>query len=372
MRPLRFCNARRLTYSAVSLIRGLRRGGRRRDRQPPDIAMRIVALEEHFSLPALGAPATPPADMPATIERVGARMVEVGAARIADMDRSGITMQVLSKAGNHMGPSADMFEGDEAIAFARRFNDEGARRIAAFLDRLAGFAHLPNNIPEAAADELERAVRDLGFKGALISGTVRGDFLDNARFAPLLARAEMLDVPLYIHPGLPPAAVRKAYYEGFAPQISFGLATFAWGWHYETALHVMRLAVSGTFDRYPRLKWIIGHMGEGLPAMLARCEHQFASDLSYLARPLAQTITDQVYVTTSGLFTNPPFMAALATFGIDRLMFAIDYPYAANALGRNFLDNLPLPPADIAKLAHGNADRLLKLNGAAARAGASH
>src|SRR5580658_11333276 len=110
MRPLRFCNARRLTYSAVSLIRGLRRGGRRRDRQPPDIAMRIVALEEHFSLPALGAPATPPADMPATIERVGARMVEVGAARIADMDRSGITMQVLSKAGNHMGPSADMFE----------------------------------------------------------------------------------------------------------------------------------------------------------------------------------------------------------------------------------------------------------------------
>jgi hypothetical protein len=177
-----------------------------------------------------------------------------------------------------------------------------------------------------------------------------------------LARAEMLDVPIYIHPGMPPAEVRKAYYEGFSKNINFGLATFAWGWHYEVALHVMRLAVSGTMDKYPKLNFIIGHMGEGLPVMLARCEHQFRNELSFLSRPLAKTITDQVYVTSAGFFTNPPFVAALETFGIDRLMFSVDYPYASNADGRVFLDNVPLSPADRAKFAHGNADRLLKLN----------
>jgi predicted TIM-barrel fold metal-dependent hydrolase len=332
--------------------------------------MRVVALEEHFSLPSLrsrfGAANPQPTslatdeNMPTVVRNVAEKMMDLDEGRLADMDRSGISMQVLSKAGNHMGPSADMFEEGEAVAFARDFNDETARRIAKHPDRFAAFAHLPTSVPAAAADELERAVRELGFKGALISGTIRGAFLDDPRFAPLLSRAEELAVPLYIHPGMPPAAVRKAYYDGFAPKISFGLATFAWGWHYETALHIMRLAVSGTLDKYPRLALIIGHMGEGLPAMLARCEHQFASDLSHLRRPLARTIVDQVYITTAGLFTVPPFMAALATFGIDRLMFSVDYPYASNGDGRALLDRLPLASADLAKLAHGNADRLLQ------------
>lgn len=333
--------------------------------------MRIVALEEHFSLPSFGqrpgaAAARQPSvasdeNLPAVVRNVAEKMTDIGKLRLADMDRAGIAVQVLSKAGNHIGPSADMFDGDEAVAFARDFNDEAARKIAQHPDRFAAFAHLPMSVPEAAADEFERAVRDLDFKGALISGTIRGSFLDEPRFTPLLSRAERLGVPLYIHPGMPPAAVRKAYYEGFAPKISFALATFAWGWHYETALHVMRLAVSGTLDKYPKLALIVGHMGEGLPAMLARCEHQFSSDLSHLRRPLARTIVDHVHITTSGFFTVAPFMAALATFGIDRLMFSVDYPYASNDDGRAFLDQLALSRADLAKVAHGNADRLLKL-----------
>jgi uncharacterized protein len=332
--------------------------------------MRIVTLEEHISLPTVDGfgPATPrnpaPADnknMPGVVTKVADKIVDTGDGRIADMDRHGITVQVLSKAGIHIGPSADQFDGSEAISFARKFNDEFARRIAERPDRFAAFAHLPVSIPEAAADELERTVAELGFKGALISGTIHGAFLDDARFAPLLARAEKLGVPLYIHPGMPPADVRKAYYEGFSPKISFGLATFGWGWHYEVALHVMRLAVSETLDKFPRLNFIIGHMGEGLPVMLARCEHEFSTDLAYLSRPVSKAITDQVYVTSAGFFTNPPFLAALQTFGIDRLMFSVDYPYASNADGRAFLDNVPLAPADLAKFAHGNADRLLKL-----------
>jgi predicted TIM-barrel fold metal-dependent hydrolase len=329
-------------------------------------------LEEHFSLPSLRAAPSPSGqksvadnhDLPLVVRRIAEKIKDLGAGRLADMDRAGITVQVVSKAGNHMGPSADMFDGTEAIAFARDFNNTAHRDISQHADRFAAFAHLPMSIPEAAADELERTVRELGFKGALISGLIKGAFLDDSRFAPVLSCAERLDVPIYVHPGMPGEAVRKAYYEGFSPQINFGLATFAWGWHYETALHIMRLAVSGTLDRYPRLKLIIGHMGEGLPAMLARCEQSFGSDLSHLQRSLSQTIVDQVHITTAGFFTVPPFMAALATFGIDRLMFSVDYPYSSNEDGRAFLEKLPLAPADLAKVAHGNADRLLRLQGA--------
>ena len=331
--------------------------------------MRIVTLEEHFSLLNVGGRGAPPppavadaGNMPSIIRNVGDKITDLGDGRIADMDRHGITVQVISKAGIHMGPSADMFDGDEAIAFAKAFNDQAATKIAERPDRLAAFAHLPASVPEAAADELERTVTEHGFKGALISGMVRGCFLDDAKFAPLLARAERLDVPIYVHPGPPPAEVRKAYYEGAFPRkIGMALATFAWGWHYETALHVVRLAVSGTLDKYPRLNLIIGHMGEALPFVLARCEHQFASDLSHLSRPLSKTIADHDYFTSAGFFSNPPFLAALQTFGIDRLMFSVDYPYASHADGRAFLDNVPLPPADLEKFAHGNADRLLKL-----------
>jgi uncharacterized protein len=332
-------------------------------------AMRTVALEEHFSLLDVGG-MTPTSRPPINIDALPSIVLEAGdkindlEQRVADMDRHGITVQVLSRAGISKGPSAEMFEDRAAVTFAKTYNDLLAKRIAERPDRFAAFAHLAASVPEAAADELERAVIDYDFKGALISGMIRGRFLDDPMFAALLARAEKLDVPLYLHPGAPSAEIRKAYYfhEGSFPQkVAVGLSTFAWGWHYETALHVMRLAVSGTLDRHPRLKIIVGHMGEALPFMLARSEHEFGSDLSYLSRPLSKILTDQVYITSAGLFTNPPFLAALQTFGIDRLMFSVDYPYSSNAMGRKFLDNLPLPPADLEKFAHGNADRLLKL-----------
>ena len=331
--------------------------------------MRIVTLEEHFTLPAFASRVDPLVlrsrsfpyfqDLPTVIRNVQDRLKDLGSDRVAEMDRTGIAIQVVSRAA---GPSADMLQGDEAVAFARDFNDAVAAEISRHPGRFAAFAHLPMTVPEAAADELQRTVEDLSFRGALVSGTVDGLFLDDPRFRPVLARAEQLDVPLYIHPGMPPEPVRRAYYDGFAPKISHGLATFGWGWHYETALHIMRLAVSGTLDRFPGLNLIIGHMGEGLPVMLARCEDIFAPDLTELSRPLSQTITDQVYITTAGFFTLPPFQAALATFGIDRLMFSVDYPYSSNDDGVKLLGQLPLAPADLQKVAHGNADRLLKLS----------
>jgi uncharacterized protein len=325
--------------------------------------MRVVALEEHFSIPAL----IRQIDSGAIAKRgfpVGRwkgpdkQLADLGAGRLGDMNQAGITVQVLSASG----PGADLVDGAEGIALARAMNDALAGTIQEHPDRFAGFAHLPMRDPQAAADELERAMRELGFCGAMINGMTQDCFLDDKRFDPILSRAEQLDAPIYLHPNLPPEAVRKAYFEGLPGITGFLLSAPAWGWHSELALHVLRLVISGTFDRHPRLKLIIGHMGEGLPAMMARCDQIFEGNVSHLTRSVSSTILDQVSVTTSGLFTRPPFEVALAVFGIDRILFSVDYPYSSNTHGHQFLEALALPMIDLEKLAHGNADRILKLS----------
>jgi predicted TIM-barrel fold metal-dependent hydrolase len=273
------------------------------------------------------------------------------------MDEAGITVQVLSNSG----PGPDLVPGPDGVALAREMNDHLATAIARHPDRLAGFAALPMQCPDACADELVRAVKDLRFVGTLINGTTEGRFLDHPSYDGLLAAAVELDVPIYIHPHLPPEPVRQAYYSDLQPGAGRVLESAAWGWHSETAIHVLRMVLAGTLDRHPRLKLIIGHMGEMLPVMLARIDEVSALDVDHLKRPISRAILDQVWLTTSGIFSQPPFLAALQTFGIDRLMFSVDYPYAPNAKGRTFLDGVSLAPADMAKLTHGNADALLKL-----------
>lgn len=328
--------------------------------------MRIVALEEHFIIPSLVRGIDPEVIVrrgyPAAPGRMPQRqLAELDAGRIADMDEAGISVQVLSASG----PGADLLDGAEGIALARNMNDTLATAVAAYPDRLAAFAHLPMRSSEAAADELERSVNGLGFCGALINGLTQDRFLDHPDFEPILARAERLDVPIYLHPNLPPQSVRDAYYGGLPGLTGFRLATAAWGWHSEVAIHVLRLVLSGALDRHPRLKLIIGHMGEGLPAMLVRSDAVLSAETSHLTRSVGQTIRDQVSITTSGLFTLPPFEVALAVFGIDRVMFSIDYPYSSNRQGRDLLDALALPASDLEKIAHANADQMLKLSRAA-------
>jgi uncharacterized protein len=273
------------------------------------------------------------------------------------MDEAGITVQVLS----NTGPGPDLVPGPDGVAMAREMNEHLASAIARHPDRFAGFAVLPMQSPDAAAAEIIRAVKDLGFVGALINGTTDGRFLDNPSYDGLLAAAVELDVPIYIHPHLPPEAVRQAYYSDLRPGACRVLESAAWGWHSETAIHVLRMVLAGTLDRYPRLRLVIGHMGEMLPVMLARIDEVSALDIEHLKRPISRAILDQVWITTSGIFSEPPFLAALQTFGIDRIMFSVDYPYAPNMRGRNFLDSISLAPADMSKLTHGNADALLKL-----------
>ena len=321
--------------------------------------MRIVALEEHLWLAPFNAELAKATDdgERGGAARVREKLEDVDGARLASMDESGITMQVLSVPGF----GAALLPPDAAPSFARRYNDALAAVVAARPDRFATFAHLPLTAPEAAADELERTVREYGFRGALISGTTNGKFLDDATFEPLLARAEALDVPIYIHPGVPPESVRRAYYDGFSPQVSRMFATSGWGWHAETAVQVLRMVLAGSLDRHPRLKLIIGHLGEGLPAMLDRCDSSLGIKMTGLQRTVSQTILDQVSITTSGFFSLAPFLAALLTFGAERILFSVDYPFADNASARAFLDVLPVNPDDKEKIAHGNADRILKL-----------
>ena len=330
--------------------------------------MRVIALEEHFALPDLVRridPAVilqrgfPPPNAPwSPINRMG-QLADFDAERLQAMDAAGVSLQVLSLAG----PGADLLPPHQGPDWAREANDMLAAAVARHPGRFAGFAHLPLTAPEAAADELERAVRELGFRGALINGTTGGRFLDHPSFEPILARAEALDVPIYLHPGVPPRAVREAYYDGLSEPLSFALSIAGWGWHAETAVHVLRLVLSGALDRHPGLQLIIGHMGEGLPAMLARCDQIFAETTrDVLQRTVSQTILDQVHVTTSGFFTVPPFLTLLQTFGADRILFSVDYPFSPNDKATEFLHRLPVSPADLAKIAHGNADRLLKLS----------
>lgn len=326
--------------------------------------MRVVTLEEHFTFPelrdrvprsAIGAAGWNPSftDQLQAMTMIADR----GEARLAEMDRAGVTVQILSL----VSPGASLLEGAAAIDFAREANDRLAELVARHPTRFRGFAWLPMTDPEAAARELERATGELTFPGAMIHGLSSGRFLDHPDFAPLLDRAEALDIPLYLHPSPPPRPVYEAYYGGLDSDLGASLSTGGWGWHAETALHMLRLVVSGTLDRHPRLRLIVGHMGEGLPAMLARCDRSFkrAVDDGRLTRTVSRTLLDQLWITTSGFFDLPCFMAALFTFGPDRMLFSVDHPFASMEQGRAFLDTVPLSPADRDKLAHGNADRLL-------------
>ncbi|MGA6983232.1 MAG: amidohydrolase family protein, partial [Candidatus Sulfotelmatobacter sp.] len=207
----------------------------------------------------------------------------------------------------------------------------------------------------------ERCVNHLGFKGALLSGTTDGQFLDQPKFIPIFEAANALRVPIYVHPAPPPDAVKNAYFSGLPGETGLVLSIAGWGWHAETGLHSLRLIVSGLFDRFPDLQVIIGHMGEGVPYALARSNQLLTGVARHLKLSVAEYFHRNFHVTTSGYFTLPPFQCAYEVVGIDRLMYSVDYPFSPNTQGRDFLNSLKLSDDDKSKLTHRNAEALLKL-----------
>ncbi|QNK64861.1 amidohydrolase [Pedobacter sp. PAMC26386] len=326
--------------------------------------MRIVTLEEHVSFPemtslipagVLGNKKTSSATM-----LMMPKLADISGERLNSMNDSGISMQVLSVENTDV----NLLDSTLAPEFASRYNDLLAEKIKDHPERFTAFAHLPMTTPAAAADELERTVKAYGFRGAMIRGLTNGDFLDAPKFAPIFERAEKLGVPIYIHPGLPPNAVMDAYYSNIGNNTGpyDAIACWGWGWHSETAVHVLRLLAAGIFDTYPQLKIIIGHMGEMLPMMWERSNKAFQPGSGgQNQRTLIETFRQQLYITTSGFFTQPPLQIALDTIGIDNIMLSVDYPFSSNQMGIDFLNEIQLPAEQIAKIAHGNADKLLGL-----------
>src|ERR1700680_4382897 len=321
--------------------------------------MRTIALEEHITTPDIvkAAQMSMSGASAAFMQSISARLLDVGEGRLADMDAARIDMQVLSVSAN----TVDKLDSSTANALARDANDRMAGAVRAHPDRFAAFATLALQEPDKAAAEFERCVRQLGFKGVMLNGTANGQFLDNPRFTPIFEVAQALDVPIYLHPAPPPKPVMDAYYSGLPSSFGFILSTGGWGWHVETGMHSLRLIVGGLFDRVPKLKIIIGHMGENLPFSIARAEMALGRAATNLKRPIGEYFCENFYLTTSGYFTTPPFLCMQQVIGIDRIMFSVDYPFSPNPLGRKFLDNLAVSPEDMAKITHRNAEKLLKL-----------
>jgi uncharacterized protein len=321
--------------------------------------MRTVTVEEHFASP--GFLDGPGRQLKEGFLRTGPRgvkiieqLAEVGDQRVAEMDAAGIDVQVLSL----NAPGVEQQDAAAQVTLAHDANDFLAGVVKKHPSRFAGFAALPTASPDKAAAEFERAVRQLGFKGALINGHTRGRYLDDRFFAPIFETAAALNVPIYLHPTRPPQAVVEASYGGFEPAVTEMLANSGWGWHIETANHLLRIILGGVFDRHPALQIVVGHLGEALPFMLPRLDRNLAPGLTKLQRPLGDYLRQNVHYTFGGFFFPATFLDLLLEVGVDRIMFSVDYPYGAMAAGRAFLEQLPVTAADRERIAHGNAEKL--------------
>ena len=284
------------------------------------------------------------------------RLYDVDELRLKEMDEAGIDIQVLS----HGAPSAQRLDAETGPGIAARANDNLHATVAAHPDRFAAFAALATAHPDSAADELERCVKDLGFKGAMIHGMTNGEFCDGRKYWPIYACAEALGVPIYLHPGYPHPDVVRLYYQDYLADFP-ALASAGWGYTVECATQAIRMVLSGVFDEHPRLQMILGHMGETLPFLLWRIDMALSRVENARTRSFREIFEAHFHITTSGNFSNPALLCAVQEIGIDRIMFSVDYPFVENPAGTGWIDRIPLCAEDKAKLLNGNARRLLGL-----------
>lgn len=280
------------------------------------------------------------------------RLLDVGEQRLAQMDAAGIDVQVLSLTS----PGIEQFEPAKGTALATRINDELASVIERHPDRYLGFAALAPHDPRAAAAELERAVKQLGFKGWKTHSNYGGTYLDDERYLPILEKAAELDVPIYLHPTTPAMPALRKY--------GFALAGAPFGFGIEASVCMMRLVYSGVFDRYPGLRILLGHLGEGLPFLMQRIDFAYVRPWfdpalrPSLKKNPSDYLRDNVLVTTSGNYLPAAFMCTLETMGSDRMLLATDYPYEDAGECVQFLEALPIAQEDRDKIYNGSAARM--------------
>lgn len=320
---------------------------------------KIITIEEHFDTPQAAQLFNENVGVGQNPKPTYEKLIDFEN-RLRYMDANGIDMQILSNAGN----SPQVLPGNLAISACKDINDTLSEIVKLHPTRFAGLATLPVDNPEASVEELKRSITDLGLKGALISGTVNGQFLDDPKFLPIFAEAEKLDVPLYLHPGYPTNEQRDLLYTSEAyPKISSMLiSTFAWGWHMDQGLQMVRLIFSGIFDKFPELKIISGHWGEFVPNFIERLDSISQIPGVGLKKPFSAYYRKNVYISPSGMFTKPQFDLAIAEIGVDHILYSEDYPYLIKeGEVRSFLDQMSISPEDKEKIAYKNAEKLFKL-----------
>jgi len=287
------------------------------------------------------------------VERLG----DIGERRIADMDASGIDMQILSLTS----PGVQVFDAATASALATDTNDQLAEAIRRYPTRFAGLAAAAPQDPKSAVKEIDRAVRQLGLKGVIINSHTRGEMLDDPKFWEIFEAAEALNVPIYIHPQAPSAAM-------IGPYVERGLEGALWGFAAETGLHVLAIIRSGALDRFPRLRLIVGHLGEALPFWLFRLDYMnrtarpaIRSGAASLQKRISDYMKEHVYITTSGMAWAPAITFVQSVLGMDRVMYAMDYPYQFELDEVTATDNVPIGDADKKKLFQTNAEAVFSL-----------
>ncbi len=338
--------------------------------------MKVITVEEHFTTPtAMAIIQKYQAGLPHQSERaqrqkamdeglvaatpVPSEMTDMGPARLAYMDAHGIDMQVISAAGI----TPQLLPPELAISAARDLNTALAKAVQAHPDRFIGLATLPLKDPKAAVDELDNAVNKLDLRGALISGTVDGRFMDEPEFFPIFEKAAELDVPIYIHPGYPTQAESDLLYKSdvYSPALSAILSTPAFGWHMEAGIQVIRLIFSGIFDKLPNLKIISGHWGEFVPSFLNRIDEMTTAVAANLKKPFSDYYRNNVYVDPSGILEYDQLLFTLNRLDADHIMWGEDYPFVKRHQIASFIKDAPISPQNKELIAHGTAEALFHL-----------
>lgn len=324
--------------------------------------MRLYGLEEHFVTadvveawkrrdPRL----TEPMMRWAVASDITPALLDLDSERIAAMDDAGIDVSVLSLTT----PGLQNLDTAEAVALQAPTNDAIAAAVRRHPGRFQGFAALATSAPSAAAAELRRAVTELGFNGTLVNANSDGRALDAPEFWDIYEAAEDLRVPVYLHPSVPFPAVTRAYYRGFGAPVDDMLATGAFGWHYDAGLTVLRMIIAGVFDRFPGLQLVLGHWGE---VVLFYLDRVAAMDkLTELRRPIAEYFRSNIHITPGGISSHKYLRWSLETVGIERIMYASDYPFNRERAGsaRRFLETAPIAEADRERIAYRNWEELI-------------
>lgn len=286
------------------------------------------------------------------------RLLDLGERRIHDMDAAGIDMQLLLLTS----PGVQVLDADTAVSAAAASNDQVSEAVRRRPDRFAALAAVAPQAPQAAAKELERSVTRLGLKGAVINSHTRGEFLNDQKFWPIFEAAEALDVPVYLHPNTPPPDM-------IGPFLQRGLDGAIYGFAVECGMHLLTIVTSGVFDRFPKLRLVVGHLGEGLPFWMFRLDFMHRAQVSSkryeclkpLARKVSDYLRENVYFTTSGMCWEPAVMYTRSVTGPDRVLYAMDYPYQYVAEEVTAMDRLPLDDSEKKAFFQTNAEAVFKL-----------